>query len=168
MGGEKFPRVWFVQGHKGSPPRGRGKERALHCSSPVPGITPAWAGKSSNRKSVILLDRDHPRVGGEKSPVRIKALPNSGSPPRGRGKAQRCTRCHAGQGITPAWAGKSNQLLFVVLRTRDHPRVGGEKSYINAAMDSGVGSPPRGRGKATVFRPQDIYTRITPAWAGKS
>ena len=66
MGGEKRVRSWLACCSQGSPPRGRGKVRALHCSSPVPGITPAWAGKSVCGPRFCRLDRDHPRVGGEK------------------------------------------------------------------------------------------------------
>ena len=89
--------------------------------------------------------------------------------PRVGGEKALLTECrHCAVGITPAWAGK--------------------KSYINAAMDSGVGSPPRGRGKSCCIIPRwtmqedhprvggekdrdeilktDAF-RITPAWAGK-
>ena len=47
VGGEKGGPLAALRRNRGSPPRGRGKVRALLCSSPVPGITPAWAGKSS-------------------------------------------------------------------------------------------------------------------------
>ena len=46
--------------------------------------------------------------------------------------------------------------------------MGGEKAAYLAGLTSGVGSPPRGRGKAG--RGDDLTgcPRITPAWAGKS
>ena len=31
------------------------------------GITPAWAGKSSETKTYKIKQKDHPRVGGEKT-----------------------------------------------------------------------------------------------------
>ena len=66
VGGEKLGFLAFLTREIGSPPRGRGKGPALHCSSPVPGITPAWAGKSDYSLMTNYTFKDHPRVGGEK------------------------------------------------------------------------------------------------------
>ena len=71
-------------------------------------------------------------------------------------------------GITPAWAGKRFWNRPWVWATSDHPRVGGEKAASLAGLTSGVGSPPRGRGKVYPFRVGPVAVRITPAWAGKS
>ena len=70
--------------------------------------------------------------------------------------------------ITPAYAGKSLRRAKHHFAQKDHPRVCGEKKFGMNGFETKTGSPPRMRGKATVFRPQDIYTRITPAYAGKS
>ena len=51
------------------------------------GITPAYAGKSATVRHMRAKNRDHPRLCGEKSPVKINAFRNSGSPPPMRGKA---------------------------------------------------------------------------------
>ena len=69
-------------------------------------------------------------MGGEKYLPCFNADGFVGSPPRWRGKAVKF-RCTCGlQRITPAWAGKSLiQAIYAYLR-RDHPRVGGEKSFI--------------------------------------
>ena len=49
-------------------------------------ITPAYAGKSTDRIFHFPLVRDHPRVCGEKL-LKIRLYrPDSGSPPRMRGK----------------------------------------------------------------------------------
>ena len=127
IGGEKRARVLHRPDIVGSPPHGRGK---VHPDGPEKGsggITPAWAGKRQTRAVHGRRDKDHPRVGGEKSPVRIKALPNSGSPPRGRGKAQFHCSASSKSRITPAWAGKSTLRYLSALGSGDHPRVGGEK-----------------------------------------
>lgn len=50
---------------------------------------------------------------------------------------------------------------------RDHPRAGGEKAELTAAVISAMGSPPRGRGKVTNLHTEIHEVRITPAWAGK-
>ena len=52
--------------------------------------------------------------------------------------------------------------------SRDHPRVGGEKGFCFGLFLFCKGSPPRGRGKACPAAPRSAWTRITPAWAGKS
>ena len=51
--------------------------------------------------------------------------------------------------ITPAYAGKSfiRELLLIV--SRDHPRICGEKMSMDVGPLFGLGSPPRMRGKAT-------------------
>ena len=71
-----------------------------------------------------------------------------GSPPRMRGK-----------GLWPA-AGSCTRW--------DHPRVCGEKSGYFDLRNGVLGSPPRMRGKEEWFREMPIYSRITPAYAGKS
>ena len=51
------------------------------------GITPAYAGKSSNYNGCGELVRDHPRVCGEKEMPDLTYRRAEGSPPRMRGKA---------------------------------------------------------------------------------
>ena len=59
-------------------------------------------------------------------------------------------------------------LLARCVLSKDHPRMGGEKSFILARTFPALGSPPRGRGKgvSNVLVPEKFG--ITPAWAGKS
>ena len=90
---------------------------------------------------------DHPRVGGEKIVLRIKVEVIEGSPPRGRGKVDFLAEDPARAGITPAWAGKSDPADLENAAYRDHPRVGGEKSFRIFGTQQSQGSPPRGRGK---------------------
>ena len=147
MGGEKksLRRRWVLMW--GSPPHGRGKA----CKCPRcpwwPGITPAWAGKSSSASLSYWYARDHPRMGGEKVTHNTDRKSKAGSPPHGRGKA----RCIL-------------QQLRVV---KDHPRMGGEKCEVRNCIIAVQGSPPHGRGKVGEFICDDIRRRITPAWAGK-
>ena len=72
----------------GSPPRMRGKVFVVAFYFVCNRITPAYAGKSSCPLFILRLNRDHPRVCGEKR------------------------RCHQTRlqhtGITPAYAGKSH------------------------------------------------------------
>ena len=130
-------------------------------------ITPAWAGKRSSSQKHAAARGDHPRVGGEKySPVRLPQRP-PGSPPRGRGKEYLSSKVLGIIRITPAWAGKRKSLDAKTKQKKDHPRVGGEKTGAMQLLGTGLGSPPRGRGKVLCRRSIARRYRITPAWAGK-
>ena len=106
VGGEKLLRWKNIQNHKGSPPRGRGKAITARRQQLVLRITPAWAGKRQHLPGGTGRGEDHPRVGGEKTPVAQARLLSSGSPPRGRGKGGEVQTDKTFRGITPAWAGK--------------------------------------------------------------
>ena len=152
----------------GSPPRGRGKE-----VGPLPllggtRITPAWAGKRLPLPDIAAQTQDHPRVGGEKSGSVFALGRSSGSPPRGRGKGLGLAVNVLGDGIIPAWAGKSYCPATRSFGSWDHPRADGEKGHPVRLIDLAVGSPPRRRGKAEEPREPGTFDRITPAWAGKS
>ena len=112
---------------QGSPPRVRGKAWLPDAPSLWFGITPACAGKS------------FPEQRGGHS--------GQGSPPRVRGKVRFGPALPAPTGITPACAGKSQPLLGNWNRSRDHPRVCGEKSLRRFDFRFRMGSPPRVRGK---------------------
>ena len=93
---------------------------------------------------------------------------NGGSPPRMRGKVTTFFAIVAIVGITPAYAGKSTPLLLPKTFCRDHPRVCGEKLRKEEARETGLGSPPRMRGKVYMRCCACLPPRITPAYAGKS
>ena len=152
----------------GSPPRGRGKAKFKVNAGPHLGITPAQAGKSCRWCHHRRTAWDHPRVGGEKF-CRVRLCPMcQGSPPRGQGKVLAAGLHNLIDRITPAWAGKRGPGPVKLGRSRDHPRVGGEKSDPGVVTNSIKGSPPRGRGKAAAFAFASCCFGITPAWAGKS
>ena len=56
-------------------------------------------------------------------------------------------------GITPAYAGKRFAFIVSASRSRDHPRLCGEKANILMPIMNNLGSPPPMRGKATVIIP---------------
>ena len=70
--------------------------------------------------------------------------------------------------ITPAYAGKSGEILSGRAAHGDHPRVCGEKQVTGFASDNAEGSPPRMRGKVKMERVSCLSSGITPAYAGKS
>lgn len=107
-------------------------------------------------------------MGGEKKVLMTRARCSRGSPPHGRGK-DICRHTFAMvAGITPARAGKRQTAAMPRTMTRDHPRVGGEKSCSRSIIMRRKGSPPHGRGKEGAQLAEKTGIRITPAWAGKS
>ena len=145
----------------------RGKVLTLCIGACVPGITPAYAGKSGTNTASEATGQDHPRVCGEKLQISRSRKSQRGSPPRMRGKGSprpaplRCAR------ITPAYAGKSEPRRLHEHQRKDHPRVCGEKALSPLSLYLVSGSPPRMRGKVSVFLRSEDPNGITPAYAGK-
>ena len=131
------------------------------------GITPAYAGKSSQTAEHPSIMQDHPRVCGEKSSPTSSHRKGQGSPPRMRGKALAPAPTIDIIGITPAYAGKSRILSSFPTRFWDHPRVCGEKFTTLHGENDFWGSPPRMRGKACGLFQLVESPGITPAYAGK-
>ena len=84
-----------------------------------------------------------------------------------QGKAFREAADHHQRGITPAYAGKSESRGAFAYNSGDHPRVCGEKRVATSATGTGTGSPPRMRGKGSIYEDGVAAGRITPAYAGK-
>ena len=166
--GEK-PRVSSPIGRQmGSPPRMRGKGEVEAGKESVDRITPAYAGKRGRCPRPAGRRWDHPRVCGEKIRARLHPRFLVGSPPRMRGKERKRCCTATGTGITPAYAGKSRLHTSVLPWRRDHPRICGEKERWQGIWNSGVGSPPRMRGKVGDHAVIGVHHRSTPAHAGKS
>ena len=92
----------------GSPPRVRGKRVRYGKRWPRYRITPACAGKTSQKFERPYGAWDHPRVCGENPPRWMQRTLNSGSPPRVRGKQPLPQSAWHYQRITPACAGKTD------------------------------------------------------------
>ena len=168
MCGEKHPQFGTLCFTMGSPPRVRGKELDF-----LPGffgdrITPACAGKSAKAVTIEAIQKDHPRVCGEKPRFCGQADLVRGSPPRVRGKGWRTVAEALMIGITPACAGKSRLQGSNLQLPGDHPRVCGEKNPSSRTVQDVEGSPPRVRGKGLHVRQYLCCVGITPACAGKS
>ena len=114
------------------------------------------------------MQRDHPRVCGEKAVFDMCSCHSLGSPPRMRGKDVQPCRFGVAVRITPAYAGKSVESMDFCCLLRDHPRVCGEKLDVAGKRKHSKGSPPRMRGKGQDFVAVDPRLGITPAYAGKS
>ena len=145
----------------------RGKAPSLAVLGACIGITPAYAGKSTDLQRPRAAQQDHPRVCGEKLSGCVWQQACAGSPPRMRGKVSQPHYSTGRGGITPAYAGKSPLRAVFWCRHRDHPRVCGEKSLAFWHFWRCTGSPPRMRGKEDTGAPGKNWPGITPAYAGK-
>ena len=125
----------------------RGKDVKSYDVTSLYRITPAYAGKSFRRVFLLRINKDHPRVCGEKSAVFERLMQYKGSPPRMRGKVPAVKFLIYSLRITPAYAGKRYTFNRYFRIFKDHPRVCGEKSPSAGVFDGYAGSPPRMRGK---------------------
>ena len=168
VGGENKDALAAVKGTAGSSPRGRGKRSLLRQAFRLPGLIPAWAGKTFSPAASISAARAHPRVGGENVLSCGKHFGCQGSSPRGRGKREYAADREARGRLIPAWAGKTGDVPSHRKVRRAHPRVGGENGDTSRPSRAAAGSSPRGRGK----RERDPARRRAmgriPAWAGKT
>ena len=107
--GEKLAYFDITDISTGSPPPMRGKEQYLIAEGVASRITPAYAGKSYQRRNRRSQVWDHPRLCGEKL-LTIKSLVTiTGSPPPMRGKVVTGLATIFTTRITPAYAGKSGK-----------------------------------------------------------
>ena len=90
-------------------------------------ITPAYAGKRLRSTDFSDVDKDHPRLCGEKIFLCFVIMALIGSPPPMRGKDQAFQPLYMQHRITPAYAGKSKRKRIRKIKDRDHPRLCGEK-----------------------------------------
>ena len=105
---------------------------------------------------------------GEKRFCRPWQPRSRGSPPLARGKVPIAFLFVLRLRITPACAGKSGNLIYTVLKVRDHPRLRGEKIIFYNVGAVVYGSPPLARGKERKNFYRLDWIGITPACAGKS
>ena len=85
-----------------------------------------------------------------------------------RGKLQHLHHCCQLYRITPAYAGKTQNILLKSTKNADHPRVCGENALGKTRITVAMGSPPRMRGKRRYQFLIAVQYRITPAGAGKT
>ena len=130
--GEKVVELVPDAQRQGSPPHMRGKALNTSFVPELYRITPAYAGKSSELKESASIRRDHPRICGEKYLEYGRRYKSTGSPPHMRGKVGRHARHRPGEGITPAYAGKSSWRTIPFGTHGDHPRICGEKKSASA------------------------------------
>ena len=130
-------------------------------------ITPAYAGKRSALALPAASTRDHPRLCGEKAINADVPANAKGSPPPMRGKVYSAVSTQFSNRITHAYAGKRPETGTFQMQTKDHPRLCGEKLFMDGEYGARIGSPPPMRGKAETVCCPACQQGITPAYAGK-
>ena len=148
--GEKPDGGGWEQRDGGSPPHMRGKASSSGQRMTRLWITPAYAGKSTISCGLTSNLRDHPRICGEKLGLFTVQRDLIGSPPHMRGKVAHSPVRAEGVGITPAYAGKRSGWVQRPPRSRDHPRICGEKPLEEHGGAVITGSPPHMRGKVLI------------------
>ena len=131
----------------GSSPLTRGKVLLASHHTHQTRIIPAYAGKRNDPEERSELCWDHPRLRGEKPWRKSISAYSRGSSPLTRGKVAALPPDIQSIGIIPAYAGKSRRRYFALQRSKDHPRLRGEKSTVSSYMYSLTGSSPLTRGK---------------------
>ena len=153
---------------QGSPPRMRGKPRAVWRANRASGITPADAGKTVRSRERMDEPWDHPRGCGENFGKAVNVNVWIGSPPRMRGKRMCDIPNNIQFGDHPADAGKTAAVREQNDKAQDHPRGCGENPARFDCCLRQPGSPPRMRGKRAIDEFRKAFPGITPADAGKT
>ena len=166
--GEHCELVRFNNLVGGSPPHTRGTPWEARTAHDLSGITPAYAGNTTFKRSLGRQAKDHPRIRGEHHFYLLHISIFSGSPPHTRGTQRIIHFSSPLRGITPAYAGNtiSSSLLFSA--SRDHPRIRGEHDLFQGWRIRDLGSPPHTRGTRRSMFDLGKITGITPAYAGNT
>ena len=152
----------------GSSPRVRGKRYPHSLPVKTPGLIPACAGKTLQRRSESPRTRAHPRVCGENRALVVRGKEQLGSSPRVRGKRRSCKAFVNSSGLIPACAGKTVWNEATNFSHWAHPRVCGENSLPTLATETQEGSSPRVRGKLQAVADFFVSYGLIPACAGKT
>ena len=152
----------------GSSPRMRGTLILRSLGRCLRWIIPAYAGNTSASPCRPNSVRDHPRVCGEHPADAGFGMQCKGSSPRMRGTLVLLSTAGELDGIIPAYAGNTNELVELVVLKGDHPRVCGEHRPVMGRAAHRRGSSPRMRGTRCGARERQDIGGIIPAYAGNT
>ena len=152
----------------GSPPRVREELALCNVRLVLVRITPACAGRTDTKQTLMFHFWDHPRVCGKNLPNCTTVGENAGSPPRVREELISTRLATLRRRITPACAGRTKFFLIFFSSRRDHPRVCGKNLFFSSAIRNNSGSPPRVREEPHPYIHCLDTPRITPACAGRT
>ncbi len=142
---------------------------ALRLQAPgAGGIIPAYAGSTRRPQPPRGCRRDHPRICGEHSRVRLPLMDTLGSSPHMRGARRDGAALDVQVGIIPAYAGSTPSTRPSAPRAWDHPRICGEHKRGKVAELAGEGSSPHMRGARHGAGVGHVGAGIIPAYAGST
>ena len=130
----------------GSSPRVRGTEDGTGLSVAILRFIPACAGNGRETARGSKRETVHPRVCGERDGHRLKSLRFTGSSPRVRGTALPRPTGMAHNRFIPACAGNGTTGRDPRAESPVHPRVCGERQFLQGFISLFSGSSPRVRG----------------------
>ena len=133
---------------RGSSPHTRGAPSIYWSAISGRRIIPAYAGSTACRRRPDRTGRDHPRIRGEHSDLRVV--------------------CHDIPGSSPHTRGAPLNSKFPSGLCRDHPRIRGEHDTKPPARAGCRGSSPHTRGAPVRRHPAWREVRIIPAYAGST
>jgi len=152
----------------GSSPRVRGTQRRGREGRPSDRFIPACAGNASSGLYTETPHSVHPRVCGERAPVRTVTVRKDGSSPRVRGTHLFSFVLHIVLRFIPACAGNASVHESLHSAKTVHPRVCGERTLGQCGEIVPAGSSPRVRGTPHDCPPQCAAWRFIPACAGNA
>ena len=130
-------------------------------------ITPAYAGRIALPFSLPAFPGDHPRIRGKNLRQVIQWVVIPGSPPHTREEFEASEEYPVSSGITPAYAGRMQQISPKAGMIQDHPSIRGKNQALPRFAQVCQGSPPHTREELEKMFELVDDMRITPAYAGR-
>ena len=152
----------------GSSPHTRGTRPDGCCTGGLGRFIPAYAGNARERSSDARPETVHPRIRGERDcagpaiPMRI------GSSPHTRGTPRLRHRPDVPQRFIPAYAGNAQARAGLDRLLPVHPRIRGEREFLQHHQATGEGSSPHTRGTPRPASGNHHDRRFIPAYAGNA
>ena len=166
--GENGRGHWRGSPFRGSSPLTRGKHDGHVLGGVHDGLIPAHAGKTGRTPTRAKSSTAHPRSRGENRGSRIYRPCYVGSSPLTRGKLAAELGLRRGEGLIPAHAGKTRELVNHAPYRWAHPRSRGENAYFDWIGSIDEGSSPLTRGKRLRATAGIAKCGLIPAHAGKT
>ena len=152
----------------GSSPLTRGKRLRPVPRTPLPGLIPAHAGKTSCRSPGWPESAAHPRSRGENPSHSTTSYSSGGSSPLTRGKRDGLKAALPCARLIPAHAGKTRGCATRRGPSQAHPRSRGENSRTAGPTFTRSSSSPLTRGKHSHTARAPALHGLIPAHAGKT
>ncbi len=166
--GVDIHRRWPHEIGEGSSPLTRGGRRVGSARGVEHGLIPAYAGRTILLVWMFADDEAHPRLRGADHASSHFQLSPVGSSPLTRGGLLWDKKFDNGDGLIPAYAGRTRNLKTPYSISWAHPRLRGADSNWRRAMVARGGSSPLTRGGRVLRLLLGLVIRLIPAYAGRT